>query len=723
MASKIKNSKKSVTKSAKKQYTRKYAVGGPLVNPQLPGGPYTGLGVGYMNQQALQQQANLKSMGSDPSTKKAAFRAIMSSTGEQGTLGSKLVPRIEAMSSGKTRVPNASDPRVQQMSQYFTETLPMTNAKLLLNTPGTFKGVMGAIPKIEFDNFGQQIIGGVKAAKNVRSLQKDGYAFAKGGVIPQYGFGTTAAAGAGTLLGGPIGGALVSGAIGLFTNLIGGNAEKKAAEAEARAQREAEKQQYLNTVGAGTTNPYAATFKFGGTFKGKRVGAFAKDIHGNRHEQGGEKMYANGGLIEVEDGETIIGNTVLSDRVKIEGKKSAAQVAQEMGLTRTINKANKGLQEGSTRLTKNSLSQNLANANAKSADILYRQEMKKMAKGGMINGTRKLANGTPDITSYLNSLYPEQRGFLDQMPYLRNNIMPDVGAGLNLGLNTQIPPFQPVPYPNSGTGNGTASNSGVTPQTGRGATMSAPNYLNSNPTPLNPNQLSGRAGFQQTNPDFASQIGPGSGSSNPTAFNRFKGGLNSPTGQNIMGSILGSLPNIYNTIQGLRKPDKLKARDYYNPYNNEIRDTMRNRRYNIDPQLQANRSAQAVNNRNLYNVGTSRGQLMGNLGASQNMRMTGDSAAIAMKQNMDNQYLAEQAGMDYNIGNNMAQTNLGVRQINDQNQAAGRNYLAAAATGFQQQSLVNKQMNNQMSRDELIRQAIMGYSPYAERWIPGLSQA
>jgi hypothetical protein len=166
-----------------------------------------------------------------------------------------------------------------------------------------------------------------------------------------------------------------------------------------------------------------------------------------------------------------------------------------------------------------------------------------------------------------------------------------------------------------------------------------------------------------------------------------------------VGTMAGQIaPMIYNMAMGLKKPDKVKPN--YNPYEGQIRSMMANRRFNIDPLLTANRTANAVANRNVRNVANSRGEMMGNFGANQNYRMGADAAAWAQKNNMDNQYMGEQAQMDYGLGNNRAQMDWNVQQGNAANKAATQQYMGQGFNDLGRFAQTQQLMNNQMKNSQ-----------------------
>lgn len=171
---------------------------------------------------------------------------------------------------------------------------------------------------------------------------------------------------------------------------------------------------------------------------------------------------------------------------------------------------------------------------------------------------------------------------------------------------------------------------------------------------------------------------------------------------------LGSVaPALYNLGMSLRKPQKLAMpKEYQNPYNDTIRSTMANRRYNINPELEANREAQATYYNQLRQAGLNPNQLIGSLQGGAINKMRADASAYARKQNVDNDYLMQQAQMDAQLGRdivankNQALSNrMTVQNINDANAAARRNYASAGLSQLSQFSQNQQLMNNQMVRD------------------------
>jgi hypothetical protein len=174
-----------------------------------------------------------------------------------------------------------------------------------------------------------------------------------------------------------------------------------------------------------------------------------------------------------------------------------------------------------------------------------------------------------------------------------------------------------------------------------------------------------------------------------------------PTDWGKVGTMAGQIaPMIYNMAMGLKKPDKVRPN--YNPYEGQIRSLMANRRFNIDPLLTANRTANAVVNRNVRNTGNSRGEMMGNYGANQNYRMQADAAAWAQKNNMDNQYMGQQAEMDAQLGQQRAGMDWNTQMGNAGNKAATQQFMTQGFNDLGRFAQTQQLMNNQMKNSQYL---------------------
>lgn len=192
------------------------------------------------------------------------------------------------------------------------------------------------------------------------------------------------------------------------------------------------------------------------------------------------------------------------------------------------------------------------------------------------------------------------------------------------------------------------------------------------------------------------------------AWDRFQVNVVNPTVNKLKstdwGNTLNTLgtisPILYNTYMGLQKPKQFNPRDFYNPYANQVASLMRNRRVNVDPQLNAVRESQLVANYNAKNVAGSRGNVQGNYAAIGNTAMRNKAAILANKENMDLEYKGQEAQMLNNEGLSRANINWNVANWNEQAKANKRNYLATAAGQTSQLAQINKLMGNQLEADK-----------------------
>lgn len=153
---------------------------------------------------------------------------------------------------------------------------------------------------------------------------------------------------------------------------------------------------------------------------------------------------------------------------------------------------------------------------------------------------------------------------------------------------------------------------------------------------------------------------------------------------------------IWNMSQGLGGDETTPT---YNPYEGAALQAMKNRSYNIDPILSANRAAQAVNNRNITNASTSAGAMLGNYTASQNARSAADANAWATKQNADNGYLGEYAQLLNNAGQNRAAMDWQVQTANEQNRAARMQHFGQGFTDVGEFAQMQQLMRNEAGAD------------------------
>jgi hypothetical protein len=200
------------------------------------------------------------------------------------------------------------------------------------------------------------------------------------------------------------------------------------------------------------------------------------------------------------------------------------------------------------------------------------------------------------------------------------------------------------------------------------------------------------------------------------------GMIKPPEGPGFGDKVMNNLPGIFNLAAGLFSPkaQKLNPNQFQNPYAAQALAMMPSQ-YRIDPQLAEARNAQANAYRNINNQANSRGERMANYGSAMNQYNSQVGNLYAEKNNQENQYAREKAGMLNEQGMQRANINLNVQNMNDQNRAAAyqnrMGYLGAAASDFQKSMLVNKQMANQQAAQMAYMKALFNRNPYMAAWL------
>ncbi|KAA6379415.1 MAG: hypothetical protein EZS28_025058, partial [Streblomastix strix] len=166
----------------------------------------------------------------------------------------------------------------------------------------------------------------------------------------------------------------------------------------------------------------------------------------------------------------------------------------------------------------------------------------------------------------------------------------------------------------------------------------------------------------------------------------------------------------------------------HSPYEDIIKRNMRKRTLNINPILEGiNRQAMTGNyNASQMSPGTGAGmayRLASNLNQQQQT-----SAAIANKQNVDNQYQGEYANMLDNLGRQRVQAKNMATDINSRNRAATDAARQAGLAQISQFAQMQQLQKNQKSRDDMmmqlvgaaqgqaVEQAMQNLSGYMQKW-------
>jgi len=173
-------------------------------------------------------------------------------------------------------------------------------------------------------------------------------------------------------------------------------------------------------------------------------------------------------------------------------------------------------------------------------------------------------------------------------------------------------------------------------------------------------------------------------------------------------------PTIYNTIRGAQKAEQIGKGTYYNPYEQESMDLMRGRRYNVDPEIEANqRSYNAMRGSIGQAAGGDSSSYLATLGSALGNKQRADARAYAMKQNMDNQYIGQEAQALSGFGQGRSQADMYTDDINARNRAARNAYQGAAATGLSQAVFNEERLANLSDADKIRANTLQGiYGDY-----------
>lgn len=165
------------------------------------------------------------------------------------------------------------------------------------------------------------------------------------------------------------------------------------------------------------------------------------------------------------------------------------------------------------------------------------------------------------------------------------------------------------------------------------------------------------------------------------------------------------MPSIYNMIQGSKSPDYVSDTQLYSPNANASRalNKMSKRRYDANPEIEATRDLEARQRYNARMLGSEGGlnRAMDIAGAINTQKAI--SNTYAKKQNIDNQYLADEASMMASLGaqeaSNKTQAMQQAYDINAKNKAMQQQYTAAGLQGLSQYAQLKQKNANQSKMD------------------------
>ena len=248
--------------------------------------------------------------------------------------------------------------------------------------------------------------------------------------------------------------------------------------------------------------------------------------------------------------------------------------------------------------------------------------------------------------------------------------------------NTNVKPTRPINNSNKNTVLSVPING--TPDR-RASSFDA--YLAGEGLPLNTNNYT----KSYTNPDPIKS----------TPLSSINNSRQSTTDWNNTLNTLGALaPTMYNMYQGLKPAKQVTENQFSNPYESMARSMMNRRKYNVQPELERNALATATYNRGLMESGASPSQMRGGRLAGLVGQRRADAETLARAQNVNAQYMADQARFEYDAGQNVAARRAMVYDLNERERAVRQNYMAAGLGQLSQYSQMNQLQNNQMLRDE-----------------------
>lgn len=199
----------------------------------------------------------------------------------------------------------------------------------------------------------------------------------------------------------------------------------------------------------------------------------------------------------------------------------------------------------------------------------------------------------------------------------------------------------------------------------------------------------------------------------PTTTSGTQGGQ-----QNSLLGTLGSLaPMAYNLGMFAQKPDYYEA--VYNPEYDKSIELMSDRRYDVDPEIKAAKANAYATRSAIENLGGDPRDVMSNLVGSQNKLDRQMESVLAKKQNMDNQYMADEARFRGNMGSEKAKEDSQTQIYGLKTDATRDDFLGTASKQLGEFAQINQQMSNEGMRDDqklAILYKMYGHFPQFAQW-------
>lgn len=180
---------------------------------------------------------------------------------------------------------------------------------------------------------------------------------------------------------------------------------------------------------------------------------------------------------------------------------------------------------------------------------------------------------------------------------------------------------------------------------------------------------------------------------------------------NNIGSALSGITSLTPIMSNLftSKPERVDA--VYNPYATSISNTMRRRRYDINPAIEDLNRNRATSNYNASQINTNTGA---NLAYRLQSAVNADRAIASMRSqenNYNNQYLGDYANTMNSLGQQWVNATNMANEANAQNRATTRNIRRAGMSQLSQWAQNRELMRNQEARDNAMLQL---YGPFLE---------
>lgn len=176
---------------------------------------------------------------------------------------------------------------------------------------------------------------------------------------------------------------------------------------------------------------------------------------------------------------------------------------------------------------------------------------------------------------------------------------------------------------------------------------------------------------------------------------------------NALSGIASLTPIMSNLFTG--RPETVDA--VYNPYATSITNTMRRRRYNINPAIEDLNRNRATSNYNASQINTNTGA---NLAYRLQSAVNTDRAIASLRSqesNANNQYLGDYANTMNSLGQQWVNATNMANEANAQNRATARNIRRAGLSQLSQWAQNRELMHNQEARDNAM---LAMYAPFLQ---------